>query len=77
MEGDGIIDVRADPFLCQELSQAVSLRNTDHILMKDMAVLILNGGELKTFYRREKGLGITLDTIQPSFVSLRSISPSI
>jgi hypothetical protein len=54
MEGDGIIDVRADPFRCQELFQAVSFRNTDHILMKDMAVLILNGREINAFHGREK-----------------------
>ena len=52
MKGDGIIDVCADPFLCQELFQAVPFRNTDHILMENMAVLILNGRELKAFYER-------------------------
>jgi hypothetical protein len=46
MEGDGIIDVCANPFLCQELSESVSFWNTDDILMKDMAVLILDAREL-------------------------------
>jgi hypothetical protein len=54
MEGDGIIDVCANPFPCQELFQAISFWYTDHVLMKNMAVLILNARELKAFYRREK-----------------------
>jgi len=53
MEGDGIIDVRANPFLSQELLQTVSFWDTDHILMKDMAVLIFYGRELKTLHGRE------------------------
>src|SRR4030042_2860791 len=54
MEGNGIIDVRANPFLSQEFPQTVSFGDTDHILMKDMAVLKLYGRELKTLHRREK-----------------------
>jgi hypothetical protein len=54
MEGYGVIDVRTNPFLCQELFQPISFWDTDHILMKDMAVLIWNARELKAFYRREK-----------------------
>jgi hypothetical protein len=52
MEGNGIIDVRANSFLSQELLQAVSFWDTDHILMKDMAALILYGRKLKTLHRR-------------------------
>src|SRR4030042_6602888 len=60
MEGNGIIDVRANPFLGQELPQTVSFGDTDHILMKDMAALILYGRELKTLHRREKVLELLL-----------------
>jgi hypothetical protein len=46
MEGDRVIDVGTNPFLCQELFQPISFWDTDDILMKDMAVLILNAREL-------------------------------
>ena len=47
MEGNGVIDVRADSFLCEELPQAVSFRETNDILVKDVTVFILNRWELE------------------------------
>jgi hypothetical protein len=47
MEGDGVIDVRTDPFLCEEFPQPVSFRETNNILIKDVAVFILDRWELE------------------------------
>jgi hypothetical protein len=47
MEGDGIIDVRTDLFLCEKLPQPVSFGETNNILVKDVTVFILNRWEFE------------------------------
>ncbi len=54
MEGEGVIDVRSNTILHQELPQPVSFLNADNVLMEDVAVFILNRWELKTVHRREE-----------------------
>ena len=54
VKGDGVVDVRADPFFCKELPKAVSFWSGDDILMEDMAILILAFGKAKVRDSREE-----------------------
>jgi hypothetical protein len=54
MERKRIIDVRPYPVLRQELPQSVSFRKTNHILVKDVSVFVLNHWKTKARDRREE-----------------------
>jgi hypothetical protein len=54
MERKRIIDVRPYPVLRQELPQSVSFRKTNHVLVKDVSVFVLNHWKTKTRDRREE-----------------------
>ncbi len=42
MEGNRVVNFGSHPFLREKLPQMVSFRDPNHILMKDVAILILN-----------------------------------
>jgi hypothetical protein len=54
VKGDGVVDVRADPFSCKELSKAVSFWSGDDILVEDMAILVLAFRKAKARDSREE-----------------------
>jgi len=48
MEGDRVINFRPDAFLLEKRPKVVAVRDPDHVLVVDMAILVLFHRKLKT-----------------------------
>lgn len=48
VEGNGVVNLGSDAPLVEELSETVSFRSQDHILIVDVAILILSDRKLES-----------------------------